>query len=43
MQVGDHMLALWRPEEDDWREVTIIEKKKDKSVPPPSQTTARLF
>jgi hypothetical protein len=29
-QIGDHMLALWRVEEEDWREVTIIEKKKDK-------------
>jgi hypothetical protein len=29
LQIGDHLLALWREEEDDWREVTIIEKKKD--------------
>ena len=35
VQVGDHLLALWRPEEDDWREVTIIDKKKDGCPPPP--------
>jgi hypothetical protein len=29
IKVGDTLLALWRPEADDWREVTIIEKKND--------------
>jgi len=31
VKVGDHLLALWREEEDDWREVQVIEKKKDGS------------
>ena len=35
------MLALWRPEEDDWREVTIIEKKKDKFGPTSAPLVAR--
>jgi len=32
LKVGDNVLALWRPEADDWREVIIIEKKKDNSL-----------